>query len=702
VMVSNHVIERGQKLAKKLGVTLEEHLGTGNFGIVYRGVDSSGRLVAVKFVEKTQFVKYLEREVNIQCSLKHENLVRLYQFVDDPIMVVMVMEYCDCTLTEYIHKCKGNRIPEPQFRAFARQLMAGLQALHAAGIAHRDLKPDNVLMRRGSTGEYTLKLADFGFAKEEASLLRTQLGSPIYTAPEVSSGRYDAECDLWSIGVVMYEMLVGQRLFLVRTKAELDREIHGPTQCYSLPLDFKASKHCRSFLEGLLVKDPHKRFTFEQAFTHPFVMPKLVLYHFGRPNQMELPIVDVSIELGDVEPSAGDKVLWRDVVKSTLAENQDLFDTTSAEDVVILTQNGVMREIDEAINTDTLKNGFHDILAFCLPTHNTIPKVLETPVGPLDWNKYFPNEAKRQALEAKLHSTSGNSVEWMNVRFEEIQMLLSACNQCALQINKYACYQQNLCQMNAMFFSEWKPMIETILSLQRSVSGKFNEYAKRSSAGASLSMQTVTIIPNRHPDIPTISTFVQQSPEVSRLILEGKNLRNDTQDLYDKGTRNFMNEARRALRILDAAKAHLEQFYEKLTTVLSHVNKEWNYTAKQGVLFSHMVMYIREMRGLDTVLSNPAAATANPTTDEELGRSVVKLKTIACDCPHFHVVSRPTPKPTVPPLAPARPLRTRSGASDLASENSALKLQNESLRAELDEAKKEIARLNAIILSLKR
>ena len=141
-------------------------------------------------------------------------------------MIVLVMEYCDRTLTDYLHEQEGNHVPEAQFRVFARQLMAGLQALRNAGVAHRDIKPDNVLMSRNASGEWVLKLADFGLAKE-ANLLVTQLGTPLYTAPEVASGHYDAECDLWSIGLVMYEMLVGKRLFDVKSRSAGRRRATG-------------------------------------------------------------------------------------------------------------------------------------------------------------------------------------------------------------------------------------------------------------------------------------------------------------------------------------------------------------------------------------------------------------------------------------------------------------------------------------------
>ena len=102
-MVTKSLIELGQALVRRLGITLEEHLGTGGFGAVYRGVNKNGQSVAVKFCEKTQYVKYLEREVKIQLSLCHENLVRLYQFV----VCCLFLFFLSLAHTHFLH----SRIP---------------------------------------------------------------------------------------------------------------------------------------------------------------------------------------------------------------------------------------------------------------------------------------------------------------------------------------------------------------------------------------------------------------------------------------------------------------------------------------------------------------------------------------------------------------------------------------------------------------
>jgi len=426
-----------------------------------------------------------------------------------------------------------------------------------------------------------------------------------------------------------------------------------------------------------------------------------MLYHFGKTTLTELQIVDESIELGDFCRGPKDKIYWRDVIKGMISRNSDRFASSSPDDVIIFLKNGVFVDPNSVVNTDTLTNGFHDILAFCLPTRGTIPTVDETPEGPLGWNKLFPEEARRRALEKKLHSTNGNSVESMNVRFEEIQMLLSACNQCALQVNKFSAQQQTLCKMNQLFFSQWKPLFESIMAVQRSVSTKFGDYVTKAKAPATLLFQLVTVIPSRHPDIPTITAFLEQSSEVTRLIGEGKQLRNDTQKLFDKGTRNFVVEARRALRIVDDAKAHLEQFYQKLTSVLTHVRAEWNYTARQGILFSHMVLYLRKLKEMDSILSDPSAVNSAQKTNANLENCLSDLKAIAEGCSHFHMATKQPARPVNPPPA-HRPARTKSSASDVVSENMALRAQNEQLRNDLEEAHKEIARLQEQLAALLR
>ena len=150
------------------------------------------------------------------------------------------------------------RMPTADALDYLRQITEGLMAAHMKDVVHRDLKPGNVLFRRDDT----LAIADFGIAKvldEERSLTRDDviLGTPYYLSPEqVRDGEIDQRSDLYSLGVILYEMLTGQKPFQADNVALLiDAHLHAPVP--RLQEDLKAFQ---PFIEGLLAKDPDERF----------------------------------------------------------------------------------------------------------------------------------------------------------------------------------------------------------------------------------------------------------------------------------------------------------------------------------------------------------------------------------------------------------------------------------------------------------
>lgn len=148
---------------------------------------------------------------------------------------------------------------------------SALQFLHERNISHLDLKPQNILL--SSSEKPILKLADFGFAQHmcpwaEKHVLR---GSPLYMAPEmVCQRQYDARVDLWSVGVILYEALFGQPPFASRSFLELEEKIRS-NRIIELPLRPLLSRDCRDLLRRLLERDPDRRISFKDFFSHPWV-----------------------------------------------------------------------------------------------------------------------------------------------------------------------------------------------------------------------------------------------------------------------------------------------------------------------------------------------------------------------------------------------------------------------------------------------
>jgi predicted Ser/Thr protein kinase len=195
-----------------------EMLGQGGMGVVYKAVQKNlGRTVALKVLSPhlsadPEFVERFTREARALASLSHPNIVGIYDSGIHDHVPYLVMEYVDGTPLRKMLASK--KLSAPQVLELIPQICDALHYAHASGVVHRDIKPENILVDR----QGRVKIADFGLAKlaslDETRITKTGyvMGSPHYMAPEqfVHSGRVDHRADIYSLGVVFYEMLTGE------------------------------------------------------------------------------------------------------------------------------------------------------------------------------------------------------------------------------------------------------------------------------------------------------------------------------------------------------------------------------------------------------------------------------------------------------------------------------------------------------------
>jgi serine/threonine-protein kinase ULK/ATG1 len=297
-------------------------IGKGSFATVYLGhhANNPKNLVAIKVVDvdrlsrnNEKLKRHLESEISIMKSIQHEHIVRQLDVVMDPQgeYIYVVLEFCEGgDFSKFLKKHK--RLPEEQARYFLGQLADGLKHLHERSIIHRDLKPQNLLLQRrsGTTGQnytdWVLKIADFGFARiiDAESVASTLCGSPLYMAPEVLLCQpYDAKADLWSVGAILFEMLVGNPPYNVRTQIELVRILL--TSKIHFPRNLNISDECFSLLQNLLKKNQGERISWEGFFSHPFVVSRDSLsYRTLKPSNLSTPAGSSTSSTSSTTPSA--------------------------------------------------------------------------------------------------------------------------------------------------------------------------------------------------------------------------------------------------------------------------------------------------------------------------------------------------------------------------------------------------------------
>lgn len=195
-------------------------LGKGKFGRVYLAKErSSGFVCALKVLHKSELQqgkveKQVRREIEIQSHLAHPNILRLFGHFHDAKRIFLILEFAGKGEL-YKHLRREQRFPEPKAAQYIAQMAAALKYLHKKHVMHRDIKPENILV--GIHGE--IKISDFGWSVHAPNNRRnTMCGTLDYLPPEMLTGRgkdcyYSEKVDLWSLGVLTYEFLVGEAPF---------------------------------------------------------------------------------------------------------------------------------------------------------------------------------------------------------------------------------------------------------------------------------------------------------------------------------------------------------------------------------------------------------------------------------------------------------------------------------------------------------
>ncbi|XP_068600429.1 serine/threonine-protein kinase 36 [Brachionichthys hirsutus] len=249
---------------------VERQVGAGCFGRVYKGRKKmTGQVVALKFIPKKGIsekeLRSLKKEMEILRGLQHPNIVKLYDSFETEEKVVIVTEYAEGQLFAVLQEV--GLLPESRVREIACQLVSALHYLHSHRIIHRDMKPQNVLL--GESG--VVKLCDFGFARSmsASTLVLTSIkGTPLYMSPElVAEKPYDHSADLWSLGCILYELHQGEPPFYTNSIGQLVKMIVEE----AVQWPDSMSDTCKSFLKGLLTKDPEQRLSWPDLLHHPFV-----------------------------------------------------------------------------------------------------------------------------------------------------------------------------------------------------------------------------------------------------------------------------------------------------------------------------------------------------------------------------------------------------------------------------------------------
>lgn len=355
-------------------------LGKGTSASVYQAYSTktkkivAAKQIAISKIKDKREHERFKRECFLLKKLSHQNIIKLLKVDKNNTHYFLFLEYCNgCNLYEYktfYEQKYGKQLNELYVQKILRQLIQGLEYMHTNDVIHRDIKLDNILLNFNEypnvvdsnnkctdvdlnkvslNNDFTIKIADLGFAREiNFGTVGTICGTPITMSPEVilnnTNKNYNSKADLWSLGAITYELLVGKVPFFATSIAELKKQIAEGK--YSLPKQLKLSVEAISFINGLLQFYPDKRMTWDEIKKHPFITKNVGDFHIinlTNENQNE-----DNLELNS---KTCDNYLWLNYKNNTFNVDIDKVDQD------VMANKAIQEEIgkNKIINEDLLK-----------------------------------------------------------------------------------------------------------------------------------------------------------------------------------------------------------------------------------------------------------------------------------------------------------------------------------------------------------
>lgn len=306
--VKTEATNDGFKIGKYI---MTKKLGKGSYSTVYLARDSTTnkyyacKQTSRKKVDVSAFQKrLLDNEAAIMKTINHPNILHVYDLFVSENNYYLITDYCDQgDLDQFMSDNRIRHFEEWQAVHYLRQLMRGFVELRKHKILHRDLKLANIYMNKGE-----LVIGDFGFSKAGTDLGTSKLGTPLTMAPEVlfpepKKVKYNSKADLWSIGVIFYQLLFGEWPFYGSNQDQLKNNIVERSD-NKLPFPRSISSESKDLLQRLLAFYPQKRIDWQDFFSHPiftkFPEPKAVAKTKQQEIQLPPPAVE-EVEFMDMD-----------------------------------------------------------------------------------------------------------------------------------------------------------------------------------------------------------------------------------------------------------------------------------------------------------------------------------------------------------------------------------------------------------------